>query len=313
LCGQLARDTAAKLAAQITLGGNPALEKQTAKAEAEHTIGVLAEQYLKVRGPHWRPRTLQAATNYLMVKAKPLHRLPAAAVSQRNIANLLNDAADKSGQISANRLRASLCAFFAWVIREGVRMPEGNVAANTNINEETARERVLHNDEIKAIWHAAGDNEYGAIVRLLIMTGQPRDEIGGLQWDEIVDDAIVLPGARTKNGNAHTVPLSDAARDVLTGAQRRGPFVFGRAGRRKFAGYSAAKERLDEKLGKEAAAWRLHDIRRTVATRMADIGIQPHIIEAVLNHVSGHKAGVARIYNRSTYDREKRDVIGPAD
>jgi integrase len=306
---QLARDTAAKLAAQIVLGGNPALEKQTAKAEAEHTIGVLVEQYLKVRSPHWRPRTLQAATNYLMVKARPLHRLPAATVSQRNIANLLNDAAAKSGHVSANRLRASLCAFFAWVIREGVRMPEGNIAANTNINEEATRERVLTASELKAVWHAAGDNEYGTIVRLLILTGQRRDEIGGLQRDEIGDDAIVLPATRTKNGHVHTVPLSDATKMVLGKIPSRGPFVFGRGGRRAFSGYSATKVQLDNRLGGAIQSWRLHDIRRTVATGMADIGIQPHIIEAVLNHMSGHKAGVAGIYNRSTYDREKRDAL----
>jgi integrase len=306
---QLARDTAARLAAQITLGGNPALEKQIAKAESEHTIGVLAEQYLETRGPHWRPRTRAAATYYLMGKAKPLHRLPAAAVSQRNVANLLNDVAAKSGPVAANRLRASLSAFFAWVIREGVRMPEGNVAANTNIREEAERDRVLAAAELRAIWHAAGDDGYGAIVRLLILTGQRRDEIGGLQWAEITDDAIVLPGTRTKNGNAHTVPLSDAAKAVLGKKSSRGPFVFGRGGRRAFSGYSATKVQLDTRLGGAVQPWRLHDIRRTVATGMADIGIQPHIIEAVLNHVSGHKAGVAGIYNRSTYDREKRDAL----
>jgi hypothetical protein len=84
--------------------------------------------------------------------------------------------------------------------------------------------------------------------------------------------------------------------------------VFGRGGRRPFSGYSATKAQLDQRLG-GVTPWRLHDIRRTVATGMADIGIQPHIIEAVLNHVSGHKAGVAGIYNRSSYAAEKRDAL----
>jgi integrase len=105
---------------------------------------------------------------------------------------------------------------------------------------------------------------------------------------------IVLPPARTKNGRQHAVPLSPIAAAILERQQRNSEFVFGNK-----ASWSDAKARLDARL--PIAPWRLHDLRRTCATGMAELGVAPHVIEAVLNHVSGHKAGVAGIYNRATY------------
>jgi integrase len=117
------------------------------------------------------------------------------------------------------------------------------------------------------------------------------------------EDSITLPGERTKNHREHVVPLSSPARDILKARYRVGDFVFGtQAG---FSDWARAKNRLDVKI----ADWRLHDLRRSVATGMADIGILPHVIEAVLNHVSGHKAGVAGVYNRATYLTEKTAAL----
>ena len=145
-----------------------------------------------------------------------------------------------------------------------------------------------------------------------MLTAQRRDEIGGLRWSEIEGEGrealIALPGGRTKNSNAHDVPLSGAALAVLAEAHKidnRDP-VFGE-GAGGFSGWSRAKAALDVACGVDG--WTLHDLRRTAATRMADLGVQPHVIEAVLNHVSGHKAGVAGIYNRSTYGAEKRAAL----
>jgi len=119
---------------------------------------------------------------------------------------------------------------------------------------------------------------------------------------------IALPGRRTKNGRPHDVPLSRAALEALSGHPRRDDrdLVFGE-GEGSFSGWSKAKTALDERC--RVKDWTLHDLRRTAATRMADLGVQPHVIEAVLNHVSGHKAGVAGIYNRSTYAAEKRAAL----
>src|SRR5262249_44151720 len=158
-------------------------------------------------------------------------------------------------------------------------------------------------------WRATPDNDYGRIVRLLILTAQRREEIGGLLRTEVNRDAkqIELPGARIKNGRPHDVPLSDEALAELDAApERDGRLpVFG-TGQGGYSGWSKSKQALDE-AAKLSQPWTLHDLRRTVATRMADspedggLGVLPHVIEAILNHVSGHKAGVAGIYNRSTY------------
>jgi integrase len=145
----------------------------------------------------------------------------------------------------------------------------------------------------------------------LILTGQRREEIGGLRHSEICDGSIVLPGTRTKNKRAHVVPLAAAAQAILVKMPAGDDdFVCGNG--RPFTSWGYGKARIDARLAAACIKldpWRVHDIRRSVATGMAEAGIAPHIVEAVLNHVSGHKAGVAGIYNRATYEREKRQAL----
>ena len=223
------------------------------------------------------------------------------AVSRVTVAARLREIAKESGNTAANRARATLSAMYAWAIGEG--LCETNPVVGTNkADEGGARDRVLSDTELAAVWYNAPDSDYGRIVRLLMLTGQRRDEIGSLHWSEVDTDAktITLPGSRTKNGREHVVPLSTDALAIITAtSQPEGrEKVFG-VGDGGFSGWSKAKAALDEKLGKSVSAWTLHDLRRTAATRMADSGVQPHVIEAVLNHVSGHKGGVAGVYNRA--------------
>jgi integrase len=147
------------------------------------------------------------------------------------------------------------------------------------------------------------------------LTGQRREEVGGMKWSELdlARGVWTIPGDRTKNGRIHEVPLPASAVDLLarTNLGLRSGSLFGNA-KGSFQGWSKAKAALDRRVlsgGKEMQPWRLHDVRRTVATRMAELGVQPHIVEAVLNHVSGHKAGVAGIYNRALYTTEKRRAL----
>jgi integrase len=169
------------------------------------------------------------------------------------------------------------------------------------------------------VWAALGADQFGDILRLLILTGQRREEIGGLRWSEVDFERalIVLQPARTKNKRLHEIPLSPQARAILERQpKRRRELIFGR-GEGGFSGWSVGKARLDRHLlatRQEAGAkpmpdWRLHDLRRTAATGMADLGVLPHIVEAVLNHVSGHRTGVAGIYNRARYETEMRDAL----
>jgi integrase len=178
---------------------------------------------------------------------------------------------------------------------------------------------VLTDGELAELWAALGNDQFSDIVRLLILTGQRREEIGGLLWSEIDFDRalIALPPERTKNKRQHELPLSTQASAILQRQSRRKgrDFVFG-LGNGGFSGWSDCKARLDNAIlikrghkAKPMPHWCLHDLRRTVATGTAELGVQPHIIEAVLNHVSGHKAGVAGIYNRARYVGEMRDGL----
>ena len=308
----VARKNASGLAARIRLAEDPALDRDNARLEADNTFSVLAQQYLETRKAEWRPVTHTEITRHLIKYAKSLHRVPIAAVSQRNIANLLNVIAKDAGDVTANRVRGSLCALFGWAIREGIRLPEGNVAALTNKREEKSRDRVLCDAELRTIWSACLEDDYGAILKLLTLTGQRAGEIAELRWDEVGDEQIQLPGNRTKNGRAHTIPLTKPAKMILSRFERDGrTCVFGRVDT-GFNGWHNCKQALNARIvaaGKSLAEWKPHDLRRTVAHRMAELGVQPHIIEAVLNHVSGHKGGVAGIYNRATYDKEKREAL----
>jgi integrase len=309
----LAQTNASTLEARVRMGEDPALDRQQAGLDADNTFGALADQYLEARKSNWRPKSYVGYRRHLLKYAKSLHRLPITAVSQRDIAHLLTNITKESGESTSNRLRATLCSLFGWVIKEGIRLPEGNVASYTNKHKENSRDRVLTDTELKTIWNACPDREFGAIIKLLILTGQRENEIGGLRRDEVHDEQIVLPGERTKNKRVHIIPLSDVAKAILNRFHDNPrTCVFGRADNAGFAGWGFAKRELDAriaKIGKPLAHWTLHDVRRTVATRMAELGVQPHVIEAVLNHVSGHKGGVAGIYNRATYDKEKREAL----
>jgi integrase len=150
--------------------------------------------------------------------------------------------------------------------------------------------------------------DHGKIVRLLILLGSRRQEVGGMRWTELDLDAgktWALPAARSKNNRAHTIALPPAALDIIRSVPRRTQdALFGDRSPAGFSDWSHAKERLDQPLAGAVKPWRLHDIRRSVATGMADIGVEPHHIEAVLNHHSGHRAGIHGIYNRSSYTNE---------
>jgi integrase len=313
-----AREIAGELHAKVRLGGDPAAEKRLAVERTAHTFGALAQSYLQHQRTAVRKSSFSEIERALQNYAAPLHALPVDTIDQRTVAERLSAIARDSGAVTCNRVRAAMSAMFSWAMGEGLALR--NPVANTNKRPEQPRDRVLSEKELRLIWDSLPDNQYRAIVRLLILTGQRVNEMAGLRWSEIDFDrsVILLPGERTKNGKSHDVPMSDGVRGLLQAQPRLGEreLVFGRrAG--PFSGWSKAKALLDaavEKANKKALPhWTLHDIRRTVATGMADIGIQPHIIEAVLNHVSGHKSGVAGIYNRANYAAEKAAALARWD
>jgi len=297
---------AVQLHAMVKLGIDPAAQKAEARVRASETFEAIARKYLAFQKQRMKPRSYVEVERHIR-HCKSLHGMPLGSVSQARVAKLLGDIAEKSGPVAANRVRATISAFYTWARGEG--LTQENPAAFTNKRDEKDRDRVLSNDELRLIWNALPAGDFGDIVRLLALTAQRREEIGGLKWSEIGGDLISLPAERVKNGRAHTIPLATPARAIL-GRQRfaNRAHVFGR-GQGGFSGWSRCKAALDKSIAAPLEPWTLHDLRRTAATRMADIGIQPHVIEAVLNHVSGHKAGVAGIYNRASYEPEKRAAL----
>jgi integrase len=307
-----ARNAAKKHHHEVGLGGDPAQDKAEAKIQAGLTFGKVVDDYLAFREREWRPTSMRVAKRYLLHHAKPLLGLEPAKIDRATVATLLNHVERESGAVSANRFRATLSSCLNWCAREG--LTDSNPAAFTNKRAEVSRDRVLNDGELKAIWAALPAGDYGDIVRLLLLTGQRRAEIADLSWNEIDFERglILLPASRTKNGREHVIPMSGPVRAILE-ARRQiygRDLVFGLWSSVGGFGFGEPKRHLDEAVAGTVKKWVLHDLRRTVATAMADrLGIQPHVIEAILNHASGHKGGVAGIYNRAAYTAEKKQAL----
>ena len=307
-----ARKEAKARFAAVTLGSDPAAEKAAAKVKSKRTLGAVIEEYLAFKADKLRRKTLHETTRYLRKSWKPLHGVPIHKVERADVAVHLRRIASESGGVSANRAQTALSSMYTWAMKEGLTDSNPVVATNRPADEKP-RERALTDAELAKIWNALPESDYGRIVKLLVLTGQRRDEIGGLRWSEIDFDKrlISLPASRTKNKLPHDIPMSDTVFDILSKCKRRdGDCVFGATGKKSFCGYALGKRTLDKAIRPALAPWRIHDLRRTCTTGMAEkVGVQPHIVEAVLNHVSGYKAGVAGIYNKAVYAKEKREAL----
>jgi integrase len=241
------------------------------------------------------------------------------------------------GSAMTGRTAAYGRAAFAWAVKRG--MVQTNPFAHLPVSKAIAkRERVLSDDEIGEIWRVTGNAAapYGTIVRLLILTGQRRGEVAGMKWAEISEDLSTwtMPGERTKNGVLHVVPLSGPARDLLRGllpndsteanralAEYRlgGGLVLPGLLGTPFAGWSKAKAALDKAVTEARAnvavatgprpaplvSWSVHDLRRTVATGLQRLGVRLEVTEAILNHISGSRGGIAGVYQRHDWAGEK--------
>jgi integrase len=298
-----ARAEALRLLGLIVSGVQPA--QRQPKAES---FGGEVERYLSHKRS-MRPETFRAIERHLGKYAQPLHPLSLAEIDRRRVAQLLAKIEMDSGPVARNRLRSSLSAFFTWLVKEGL-LDANPVTGTGKATEGPSRDRVLSQSELAEVWRAAS-GRFGDVIRLLFLTGQRRNEIGQLRWSEVDFDRamIALPPDRTKNKIRHELPLAPAALAILK--QRYHANANAKSNdARVFRGVDWAKDKaqLDGAL-KGVKPWRIHDLRRTAATGMAELGTQPHIIEAVLNHVSGHKGGVAGIYNRARYEGEMREAL----
>jgi integrase len=301
-----------KIVAQVALGGDPQAAKLAKRQEAGKTFRAVVDDYLGVRARDLRPASLKVTQLYLTGGYfQPLHSRPVSELAHPDVAFCLRAIEHNHGAFTATASRRALSAFFGWAAAEGLlgRTPINPVIGTRAVPPPPARERVLTAPETSAIWHACRDDDYGRIVQLLMLTGARPSEVGGMCWSELNLDAGTwdLPAARSKNHRAHCLRLPVPALAILRQVQvksRGRDQLFGARASVGFSGWDNAKIALDRRLGDQVGPWQLRDIRRSVATGMADLGIAPHIIEAVLNHYSGHRAGVAGVYNRARYDQE---------
>jgi integrase len=209
-------------------------------------------------------------------------------------------------------IAGALRGMFDWLLRDREAIDTDPTASLPSAEPATERERVLTDDELRAVWRACDDIKpaFAGVIRVMALTGQRRGEVMGMRWDELSDDrkTWTIPAARSKNKRAHTVPLSSAVRDLLP-EERVGEFVFSTdGGKRHVAGFAKVKVAFDAVLELKEK-WRWHDIRRTVATGLQRLGVALTVTEAVLNHVSGTRGGIVGLYQRHDYDEEKRKAL----
>jgi integrase len=336
-----ARKLAASARAAIAAGRDPQGEKAAAKEVAREAAGakresveaVVAEFVEKHVRRSNKPSTAQEYVRLLnkeIVGRWGTRRL--SDISRRDVNVLLDDIVDRGAPIAANRVLAILRKFCKWSVSREIisHSPCDGVMARSA---ETPRDRVLDDHELRLIWKAADTLgwPFGPIVRLLLLTGARRGEVVGMRWDELdLENKLwSLPAARVKNKRAHALPLSSVAIDILKGLPRiendDGVVFPARIDRRTnrgkraipVSGFSRAKRRLDRAIVELAGAersgalaqWGLHDLRRSCASGMARLGVDLHVIERCLNHVSGSFGGIVGVYQKHKFEEGMRRAM----
>lgn len=305
-----ARVEAQRVLAERAAGRDPQAEKQAEKRRiASEQVEDLVAEFLARHAaqnrtasetarifhrevlPHWGRRMLQE-------------------IGKRDVVALLDRVRGRGAPVMANRVLAAIRKFFNWCISRGLLEVSPCAGAGTPTREK-ARHRTLSDDELKAVLTAAKEigHPFGSIVQMLALTAQRRDEVGRLTWDQLdPEQAIwVMPPEHAKNGKPHIVHLSQPVLDLIQSTPRLGELVFSGDGTTLFQGFSKSKARLDRLSG--VSDWTLHDLRRTVVSGMARLGIAPHVADKILNHQSGTISGVAAVYQRHEFLNERGEAL----
>lgn len=317
-----ARREALRLLTLVHQGIDPrAQERQRREERVSLAFAAYTERfvghYLK---QHW-PRSWHDGARLLRSHVVPVWTdRPLTEIGRRDLATLIEGR--DCGAATARLLFATLRKLFNWAVERG-DLAISPMAGMRGPAVPAARDRVLSDAEVAALWQAAASIgwPFGPIVRLLLATGARRTEVAGMDWRELdlATATWTLPAARSKNGQAHVVPLGRLALAELEGLPRaRAGLLFSSTGSTPPSGFSSAKRRLDALMVASAARygvdtpmepWRLHDLRRTVATNLQRLGVRFEVTEAIMNHLSGARAGVAGVYQRHDWNAEKRHAI----
>ncbi len=315
-----ARELARKIITSAAAGEIPAEvgkdRRETLVRESANSFGKVRQDFLPLyrvkRGGRLyqpAPRTLAAMTAVLD-SLKAWDDRPMASITKADLQAWHDGYVAAGKESAANRYLADARIFFKWATARGI-IASDPAALVTKGGAYRSRERVLTGQELAAIWQATErDTPYHHIVRLLLLTGQRREEVGGMSWSEVDLAAGLwnLPAARAKNRRAHVVPLSPPALQILQGQTGRQGLIFPNRNGIPFSDWSGSLARLRERVA--IPDWHPHDLRRSLVTHMSeDLHIPPHVVESVVNHVSGFRAGVAGVYNRALYLEERRQAL----
>lgn len=325
-----AREAARAIFGEVARGRDPAAERKAAAIETQRkaadealTLSALIEQWKTLRLAERRERYAVEAVRALKFAFAGQLKAPAADLDRRIVVRVLDNLAKDGKAAMASRTAAYGRACYHWAVKRSSLA--SNPFQDLPLAPVAKRERVLTDDELRTIWQAtAGPGSYNAIVRMLMLTGQRREEVAGATWDEIAPDLSTwtIPASRAKNGVAHIVSLSAQAQSIVTTARRFAKEAAGEPSdapgddkpdlvfpglRGPFNGFGKAKEQLDKACG--VKGWRLHDLRRTMATGLQKLKVPLEVTEAVLNHISGSRAGIVGIYQRYDYAAEKRAAL----
>jgi integrase len=309
-----ARDLAKEKLSALNLGQDPTAEKRAARAAASTalTFAKAADQYIaekerQVANGDYRPSSLKNTRIYLTgYYFAPLHKRGLDDIKRADVAACLNTIGGKSGEVSRGRTRAAISALYVWAMQEG--LCEQNPVIGTRPQADRPQgERVLDDDELRKVWNACDmQTDFGKIVRLLILTGCRRQEIGGLRWSEVDLDkgTITIPGERTKNGRTHTLTLPDMAMEIIRSVHQRvdREQLFGERAAEGFNAWYFGMHNLKC----DVSNFSLHDLRRTFRTRLGKLGIPPHISELCVNH---SKKGIVAVYDRYDYQGEIAEAL----
>lgn len=328
-----ARRWAHEVAAQCKQGIDPREEERRLQVEAEmadgrrfdHVVNQFIERYAK-KNKTW-PETRAIFQRHVLPRWRERQ---IDEITRADVAALLDEVEDKASVYSANRVLAAVRKLFNWSVTRGL-IELSPVVPGMARRGEVSRTRYLSPDELRLVWNAAGRLGYpaGAVVQLLITTGQRRGELTAMTWDQLDlagESLWTLPAEQTKSARTHLIPLSDLTLDILKDIPRLGDYVLTSRGDRPVSGFGKWKKKLDEEilklLAEEAEAdgadpdqvtplphWRLHDLRRTVATHMEELGIPPHIVGSVLNHDPKSYKGITSIYTRGDLIFARRKAL----
>lgn len=315
-----ARTQSKRILGAVADGGDPAVDRDERKS-----AGTLAEAVDRFKALHVAKLRSSAEVESLFDRFI-LPKLGASAIGdirRRDVAELLDDVESKAGPRAADKTLAAVRSFFNWHARRDGDFVSPIVPGMARTRpKERERDRVLGNDEIRLIWPLLEQTRppvFGALLRVLLLTGQRRDEVAGMRWDEL-DTAgrlWTIPAERYKSKHPHVVPLTPQVWAVVAAQLRFGDFVFTTRGDVPFSGYSKAKAALDSAIAARLAErdgdgakplprWTLHDLRRTAKTLMTRHGVGNFLADRVLGHVI---SGVSRVYDRHDYLAEKRHAL----